>query len=247
MRRTSRAIASALGLTLALSACGGQSSSVAPGLPGTTGLGSDSTARVTGTTPVTAPVSVPRLTGALAYTDVGRRNPQAPVSITLTLRYNHQDELDQLVARLNAPGAGKRQFLSAHQFNSYFAPTVTQEGAVVRALQSAGFTITQRFSNRTIVDAKAPSATVERFFATEIHTVRQGKYGERFTNVKPATVPAAIAPFVRDASLDDLIVVRTGVDQQGGSAARVAPQLAVTVMKPGETTTLQVARHPARA
>jgi hypothetical protein len=31
------------------------------------------------------------------------------------------------------------------------------------------------------------------------------------------------------------------------AAARVAPQLAVTVMKPGETTTLQVARHPARA
>jgi L-ascorbate metabolism protein UlaG (beta-lactamase superfamily) len=31
------------------------------------------------------------------------------------------------------------------------------------------------------------------------------------------------------------------------AAARVAPQLAVTVLKPGETTTLHVARHPARA
>jgi subtilase family serine protease len=169
-------------------------------------------------------VSVPQLTGALAYTDAGRRNPNAPVSVTLTLRYNHQDELDQVVAKLNAPQSGPRHFLSAQQFNSYYAPTEKQEAAVIRSLQSAGFTITQRFPNRTIVDAKAPSSAVERYFATEIHTVHQGKYGERFTNVKPATVPASIAPYVRDASLDNLVVVRTVVDQAGGAVQRNAPQ-----------------------
>jgi hypothetical protein len=169
--------------------------------------------------------TVPHLTGDLAYSDAGRRDPKAFVNVSLTLRYNHQDELDRLVEKLSAPGNGKRQFLSAQQFNDYYAPTKEQEAAVVRSLQSAGFTITQRFSNRTIVDAKAPSAVVERYFSTEMHTVNQGKHGLRYTNVKEAIVPAAIASFVRDVSLNNLIVVRTVLDQEGGPLpARSAPQ-----------------------
>ena len=224
MRRISRALASALGLTLFLSGCGGHSSSTTPLLPGSEGQSAQSSLR--GAAPSSsALVSVPHLAGALAYNDAGRRDPKANVSVTLTLRYNHQAELDALVDKLSAQ-TGKRQFLSAQQFNDYYAPTVKQEEAVVRALQAAGFTITQRFPNRTIVDAKAPSATVERFFQTEIHTVQQGKYGERFTNVKPGTVPNSIAPFVRDLSLDNLVVVRTVVDQSGGPIQRNAPHLA---------------------
>ena len=65
----------------------------------------------------------------------------------------------------------------------------------MQGLQRAGFTVTQRFANRTIVDATAPSSTVEGFFATEMHTVQQGKYGTRFANLKPATVPASIASY----------------------------------------------------
>ena len=64
-----------------------------------------------------------------------------------------------------------------------------QEQAVVDALQKGGFAVTKRYSNRTVIDATAPSATVERFFATEMHTVNQGKYGQRFANLKAATVP----------------------------------------------------------
>ncbi len=131
-----------------------------------------------------------------------------------------------MVANLNAPGLGPhRRFLSAKEFNAYYAPTAQQEGSVVHALQRAGFTITKRYANRTIVDAKARSSTVERFFSTEIHNVHQGKHGERYTNLKPATVPRSIASYVRDVSLNNLIVVRTLVDQQGVTNQRTAPQL----------------------
>jgi subtilase family serine protease len=145
------------------------------------------------------------------------------------LRYNHQAELDRLVAGLRQPHSGSRQthsgsnrqVLSAQEFRDHYAPTVQQEGAVVRALTRAGFRITQRFSNRTIVDAEGRSSMVERFFSTEMHTVRQSKYGERYTNVKAATVPAAIAGYVRDVSLDNLVIVRTVADQdQGVNPAR---------------------------
>jgi hypothetical protein len=160
-------------------------------------------------------LSVPRTFGALKFTDEGRRNANAPVTVTLTLRYNHQEELDRFVADL-ANSHGARKPLTQAQFVERFAPTAAQEESVVRALREAGFTITQRFSNRTIVDAKAPARVVERFFHTEIHNVRQGKYGERFTNVRPGTVPSSIASIVRDVSMSNVVIARTVVEQSGG-------------------------------
>ena len=52
-----------------------------------------------------------------------------------------------------------------------------------------------------------------------MHTVHQGKYGDRFANLKPATVPSAIASLVRTASLSNVVVVRTKVDQAKGVTA----------------------------
>lgn len=222
MRRSSRVIASTVGLALTLTACGGQS----PSLPSFTGNDNGSTeSAVRAATPGKPLISVPRLYGDLAYTDVGRRPADAPVRVSLTLRYNHQAELDRFVAAAHDPLSGvHRHFLTAREFDDYYAPTAAQEQRVARALLRAGFTIVKRFPNRTIVDATAKSSSVERFFSTEIHTVHQGKYGERYTNVKPATVPRDIAPLVRDVSLNDLIVVRTVADQSGAENPRTAPQ-----------------------
>ncbi len=211
MRRLSRMLASALGLALSLAACGGHTSSLPTTLTGSDTNGASTTRDTQSLTPL---VSVPKTAGALAFTDAGRRAANAPVTVSLTLRYNNQAQLDQFVADVSNPQSGNyRHFLTTEQFNSLYAPTVQQEGAVVAALQHAGFTITQRFPNRTIVDASAPSATVERFFATEMHTVSQGKYGQRFANLKPATVPAAIASLVRTASLSNVVIARTKVDE----------------------------------
>jgi len=208
--------ASALLLTLSLAACGGRTSSL-PATSQGNGANTESAARAMGGT-VAPMVSVPQMFGALAYVDSGRRAASAPVNISLTLRYNNQAALDQFVADVSDPHSSSYgHVLTAAQFNSTYAPTVEQEASVVKGLQSAGFTITQRFSNRTIVDATAPSSTVERFFSTEMHTVQQGKYGARFANLKPATVPAALASYVRDASLNNLVVVRTKVDEEASA------------------------------
>ncbi len=146
------------------------------------------------------------------------------VRVSLTLRYNNQSELDAFVANAAAPGVGRHRFLTATQFAERYAPTAAQEERVARALERAGFTIVQRFPNRTIVDATARTAVAERFFSTEIHTVRQGKYGERYTNVAPATLPSDIAPLVRDVSLNNLVVVRTVAEQSGVETQRTLPQ-----------------------
>ena len=230
MRNLSRLTALVLGLAFSLTACGGHS--VSP-LPSTVSESSEQTANQASpaglasearSSAVAPLISIPKTFGALAYVDAGRRSPSAPVSVSITLKYNRQAELDQFVASANSPYAGShRAFLSPAQFNATYAPTEQQEASVVRALQLGGFTITKRFPNRTIVDATAPSSAVERFFSTEMHNVQQGKYGQRFANLKPAIVPAAIAPYVRDASLSNLVIARTQVDQDSGAATRTAP------------------------
>jgi hypothetical protein len=215
MRTPRRALASAIVVAFSLSACGGHSSLI----PSASGVNDQAIAPEGPAQTVTPLISVPHTYGKLAFSDEGRRAANATVGITLTLRYNHQPELDRFVERLGTT-RGRRHVLTAQQFNAYYAPTPRQEETVVRALRAAGFTITHRYPNRTIIDAKARTSVVERFFSTEIHTVHQRKYGERYTNVKPAIVPAAIAPYIRDASLNNLIVVRTLADQAGGPTHR---------------------------
>ncbi|MGA7572287.1 MAG: protease pro-enzyme activation domain-containing protein, partial [Candidatus Aquilonibacter sp.] len=210
MHISQRVLAGSLGLALVVTACSGHST--LPGV-GTPQAGSMQSATSGGQlTPI---ISVPQTSGALAFSDLGRRSSNLPVNVTITLRYNNQAQLDALVASQSGPH-GSHQFLTPAQFNNEFAPTVQQEQAVVTALQNAGFTITQRYPNRTIVDASAPSATVERFFSTQIHSVQQGKYGQRYLNSTAASVPASIAPDVLTASLSNLVIAETKVEQEGG-------------------------------
>ena len=92
--RSSRVIAAALLLSLTLSACGGGGRAAGvPALPGST---AESTLRAP---EAIAPfVSVPATRGALAFTDSGRRAATAPVTVSITLRYNNQAQLDAFVA-----------------------------------------------------------------------------------------------------------------------------------------------------
>jgi len=211
-----------------LAACGGGGHST---IPSTTNPGSTGQDTLRSSTAVAPFISVPSTVGRLAFQDGGRRPANAQTSITVTLAYNNQAQLDQFVADVNNPNsANYHHFLTPEQFNAQYAPTPAQEGAVVTALQNAGFKVTQRFSNRTIVDAVAPSSTVEHFFNTEMHTVTQGKYGSRFANLKPATVPASIAPYVRTASLSNVVVAETKIEQ-AQDAAELASRTKVTAQR----------------
>ncbi len=118
-------------------------------------------------------------------------------------------------------------YLTTQQFNSYYAPTPQQETAVLDALRQAGFTITGRFANRTIVDATAPSASVERFFNTELHSVTQGRFGRRFMNVKAPTLPASISAYIKDISLNNLIIAHPQDDAGSGTRQAVGSQISV--------------------
>ncbi|HEY2475000.1 MAG TPA: protease pro-enzyme activation domain-containing protein, partial [Candidatus Cybelea sp.] len=143
MRQSSRVLASLLGLTFTLTGCGGQSSSL-PSL--LTNNGGTSESSVRNAPPERPLIAVPKLSGDLAYTDAGRRAPNTLVRVSITLRYNHQAELDRFVAGISDPHSGShRHFLTAKDFNEHFAPTREQERRVIHELDRAGFTIVKRY------------------------------------------------------------------------------------------------------
>jgi len=143
--------------------------------------------------------------------DLGRRAGSAPIDVVVTLRFNHIDELDQLLnEQIDPSSSNYRKFLTVAQFDERFGPTAEQLNRVTSELQQAGFQITQISSNRVLVYAKATSAVVENFFKTEIHSVKQADGSDRYMNVTPALLPNTLIPLVLAVHVDNLIVAKVG-------------------------------------
>jgi subtilase family serine protease len=125
--------------------------------------------------------------------DLGRIAPAQHLELAILLAYRHAPELEQLVrAQSDSASPLYHRYLRADQFTNYFAPAASDLARVVVSLRSAGFTVTKVYPNRTIVDATAPAAVAARYFGTDIHSVTQVGYGERYVNVTPASAPSSV-------------------------------------------------------
>ena len=143
--------------------------------------------------------------------DLGRRAGSIAIDVMVSLRFNHTEELDQLLKEQIDPSSSNyRKFLTAAQFDERFGPTAEQLDRVISELQQAGFQITKTSSDRVLVYAKASSAVVENFFKTEIHSVKQEDGNDRYMNVTPALLPDTLAPLVLAVHVDNLIVAKVG-------------------------------------
>lgn len=213
MRTSIRAAASLLAVTLAVSACGGHGgSSVVPSTGGT-----DSGSLGPTVQQIAAP---PRPAGIFAASDAGQRPASDATRITVTLAYNNQAQLDQLVKEQSDPfSPNYHHYLTNDEFNAQFAPTPEQEAKVVAALRARGFTITGQYDNHTIIDATAPTSVVESTFNTKIHNMMQGSFGSRFANIEPATLPDAMTGLVKDVTLNDLVIAHTQRTRSTGPIA----------------------------
>lgn len=142
--------------------------------------------------PAMTEIAVP-LSPRVAARDLGHAPAIYPVSIVVTLPYRHAQQLERLIEAQGDPDSpAYHHFLTPAQFASIYGPAPQDEMAVVQLLRREGFTITQRFSNRTVVDAAAPAAIAERYFHTEIHLALQAD-GVHYFNARPAIVPPALA------------------------------------------------------
>jgi subtilase family serine protease len=132
-----------------------------------------------------------------ALRDLGVAGASTRVNIVLVMNYRNESELDSLVEKQSDETSPLyHQFISQPQFVNYFSPTAADYARVIASLQRGGFTVTQTWGNRTVIDASAPAPVAARYFNTEIHNVVQPGVGAVFTNLRPPTVPADIAPLV---------------------------------------------------
>jgi subtilase family serine protease len=129
--------------------------------------------------------------------DLGRADASTRVDVALVLNYRNEAQLDQLIeAQADETSPLYHHFIDQAQFADYFAPSAADYARVIASLGRAGFTVTQTFANRTVVDASAPAPVAERYFNTEIHRVQQPGVGTQYVNVRPASTPAEIAGLV---------------------------------------------------
>jgi kumamolisin len=129
--------------------------------------------------------------------DLGPAAASTRVQIAVVLNYRHEAELDRLVEAQgdeNSPLHGR--FVDQSHFRAYFSPTAGDYARAIATLERGGFTITQTFANRTVVDAAAPAPVAARFFSTEIHSLLQGAEGVKYANVRPGVVPASLRDIV---------------------------------------------------
>lgn len=137
--------------------------------------------------------------------DLGLAPLAQPVAISVGLDLRNKDALDTFLLQASDPASPLYQrWLTQDQFNLLFGPTADQEAAVVAWLTSSGFTVTQTFPNRLLVNAVGTAASAAAAFGVQLHQVRLGGV-DGYAILDEPTFPSDIAAFTTGVmGLDDL-------------------------------------------
>lgn len=128
---------------------------------------------------------------------IGHFDSKQMLRLAIGLQTPHPAEEEQFLSALMTPGTPEfRHFLTQQQWNAKFAPSAADEQAVVDWAQSQGFTITQRYPNRLLVDVEAPAATIEKALKVTINSYAFEGYAY-FANDRAPTVPDYLANTIR--------------------------------------------------
>ncbi|BDI28224.1 hypothetical protein CCAX7_002750 [Capsulimonas corticalis] len=106
--------------------------------------------------------------------------PSTPLRLTLALPLRNTAQLDKLLQDLYDPSSPRyHHFLTSSDFAAQFGPTPADYQNLIGYAQSHGMTVTQTFSNRTVLGVSAPSGSVERTFHVN-EVVYQRSDGSQF-------------------------------------------------------------------
>jgi len=163
-----------------------------------------------------APGLASEVAHARGLRDFGRIPPNRLVHVGVLMRFRHEAEVRELTilqGRRNSPYF--HRYLSAAQWNAYFAPDEATYRRAQLTLARSGFRIEGTFANRGMILASAPARTAERFFNTELHQVFQPGRGVRYANVRPALMPAELrGAAVSVAGLHSIVTVHFPLQQR---------------------------------
>ena len=132
-------------------------------------------------------------------------NRQLQLAISLQLR--NQSALTKLLREQNNPlSPDYHHYLTPQQFTDFFGPTTVGVNKVVAYLRSQGIHVSSVSSNRTLIDASASVATVERAFDTSIADFTLNGRSVYAPTTEPS-VPNSLAGLILNiAGLDNVAV-----------------------------------------
>jgi hypothetical protein len=140
---------------------------------------------------------------------VGPYDPNRKLRLVFGLQPPHMAEEEQFLRDLHTKGSPEfHRFLTAEEWNARFAPLPEDEQAVVDWAQAQGFTVTQRYPNRLLVDVEAPVAVIQKALQIAIHTYQAGAVSF-FSNDRDPVVPAHLSGILRSVQgLNSLQLLR---------------------------------------
>ena len=123
---------------------------------------------------------------------LGHYDPTQMLRVVIALQPPHMAEEERFVQDLMDPHSPDfHRFLTAAEWNARFAPSAADEERVVEWARARGLTVTNRYSNRLLVDLEAPVGILENAFGVTIN--RYQVRGEvDFSNDRDPFIPAPL-------------------------------------------------------
>lgn len=123
----------------------------------------------------------------------GHYNSAQMLRLALGLKHPNPAAEEQFLKDLQDPSSPQfHHFLTADEWAARFSPSAQDEQALVDWAKSQGFTVTQRYPIRLIVDVAAPVSTVEKAFAFTINNYQVGAVSF-FSNDRDPVVPSSLS------------------------------------------------------
>lgn len=137
-------------------------------------------------------------------------NAGDPVSVTVMLKLNDEDALDELIRRQGTPGdPDHERRLSAKESAQRFAPTRAQAQAVADYLGRNGFTNIKIAPNNLLVTADGTAELAQIAFNTRIGIFRSKDSEEHgMANLQAIQVPAELNQVDQVLGLNTMIKAR---------------------------------------
>jgi hypothetical protein len=165
---------------------------------------------------------------------MGHFDPSQKLRLVIGLQPPKLAEKQQFLKDLqdkNSPLFHK--FLTAEQWNARFAPSATDEQAVLDWAQAQGLTVTHRYPNRLVVDFEAPAATIESALSVTINNYQLDSK-LFYSNDREPMIPVSLSNIIHSlGGLNSLQVLQPG--GKGIKEPDFAPYVAGPVVSKGRT------------
>jgi subtilase family serine protease len=146
--------------------------------------------------------------------------PTQHLSLAIMLPLRNQADLTSLLGRLYDPSSPDyRQFLTVAQFTDRFSPTEQDYQAVVNFAEANGLTVTNRPTNRLLVDVNGSVAQIEKAFHVRMTVYQHPTENRTFYSPdrEPSldlTVPVSHIAGLNNFSIPRPLLKRPSADQE---------------------------------